>query len=95
MIPLNAINGGFLVNGELTIVAQVEIVEVISTLDASQVEEISDDSERKAHDYYSSSSEDLQNKDDVTIEVNGFQVLDSQVIIIIKLDKLRFDLFLV
>jgi len=72
MIPaviLNNVNVGFLLNGEITIIAEVEVHEFIDTLNASQVEELSDDS-----------SEDLQNKDNVTIEVNGFQVLDSQVI---------------
>ncbi|VYS60769.1 unnamed protein product [Arabidopsis thaliana] len=71
MIPaviLNNVNVGFLLNGEITIIAEVEVHEFIDTLNASQVEELSDDS-----------SEDLQNKDNVTIEVNGFQVLDSQV----------------
>ncbi|CAH8269030.1 unnamed protein product [Arabidopsis lyrata] len=72
MIPvfnLNNIRGGFLLNGELTIIAEVEVHEIIDTLNASQVEEyFSDDS-----------SEDFQNKDNVNIEVNGFQVLDSQV----------------
>ncbi|EFH54463.1 hypothetical protein ARALYDRAFT_907305 [Arabidopsis lyrata subsp. lyrata] len=72
MIPvvnLHNINGGFLLNGELTIIAEVEVHEIIDTLNASQVEEyFSDDS-----------SEDFQNKDNVNIEVNGFQVLDSQV----------------
>lgn len=94
LLDLNAINGGYLWNGELLIVAEVEILEVVSTLDTSQAEEISDNSQRKDH-AYSSSSEDLQNKDDVTIEVKGFQVLGSQVIIIIVLDKVKFDLFLV
>ncbi|KFK35054.1 hypothetical protein AALP_AA5G228600 [Arabis alpina] len=49
----------------------LEILEVISTLDTTQAEVISDD--HRAHGY-SSSSEDLQNKVDETIEVNGFQV---------------------
>ncbi|CAL9245930.1 unnamed protein product, partial [Arabidopsis halleri] len=81
LTKLNDINSGFLVNGELMIVAEVETfeaistsqvaatsVDIIDTLNTSQVEEFSDDS-----------SEDFQNNDNVTIEVNGFQVLDSQV----------------
>ncbi|XP_010431450.1 PREDICTED: MATH domain and coiled-coil domain-containing protein At3g58280-like [Camelina sativa] len=76
MIPLtklNDINSGFLVNGEVIIVAEVETFEAIST---SQVEKISDDSEWTVLDYYSSSEED---KDDVTVVVKGFPVLESQV----------------
>ncbi|XP_010504785.2 PREDICTED: MATH domain and coiled-coil domain-containing protein At3g58280-like [Camelina sativa] len=73
------INGGFLLNGEITITAEVGVLEVIDTLSLTpQIEEISTDrGEQRAHDD-SSSSEDLQSKDD-TIEVNGFQVLVSQV----------------
>ncbi|XP_019085844.1 PREDICTED: MATH domain and coiled-coil domain-containing protein At3g58280-like [Camelina sativa] len=77
MVPLSRltpINGGFLLNGEITIIAEVGVLEVIDTLSTPQVE----NSEQRAHDD-SSSSEDVQNKDDVTIEVNGFQVLVSQV----------------
>ncbi|XP_010412844.2 PREDICTED: MATH domain and coiled-coil domain-containing protein At3g58280-like [Camelina sativa] len=67
------INGGFLLNGEITITAEVEVLEVIDTLSRTPlIEEISTDrGEQRAHD-------DLQSKDD-TIEVNGFQVLVSQV----------------
>lgn len=80
MIPLiSLINGGFFLNEEISIIADVDVLEVLDTLSASQVSEISLESEQRAHDD-SSSSEDLQKKDDVTIEVNGFQVLDSQVI---------------
>lgn len=78
MVPLtqlNDMNSGFLVNGDLMIAAEVETFEAIST---SQVADISDDSEWTILDYYSSSKED---EDDVTVKINGFQVLDSQVII--------------
>ncbi|XP_010427737.1 PREDICTED: MATH domain and coiled-coil domain-containing protein At3g58280-like [Camelina sativa] len=95
MVPVSsliAINGGFLLNGEITIIAEVGVLEVIDTLSASQVEEISTDrSEQRAHDD-SSSSEDLQNKDDVTIEVNGFQVLVSQVDVVKTLFEKHPDL---
>ncbi|KAG7561309.1 MATH/TRAF domain [Arabidopsis thaliana x Arabidopsis arenosa] len=73
LTKLNDINSGFLVNGELMIVAEVETFEAIST---SQVAAIRDDSEWTLLDYYSSSEED---KDDVTVVVKGFHVLDSQV----------------
>ncbi|XP_019099943.1 PREDICTED: MATH domain and coiled-coil domain-containing protein At3g58280-like isoform X2 [Camelina sativa] len=55
------------------IVAEVETFEAIST---SQVAKISDDSEWTVLEYYSSSEED---KDDVTLVVKGFHVLESQV----------------
>ncbi|ESQ44247.1 hypothetical protein EUTSA_v10006470mg, partial [Eutrema salsugineum] len=76
LFNLTAPNSGFLVNGGgVMVIAEVEALEVIDTLNPSQVAEISED---RAHDY-SSSSDELQNKDDVAIEVNGFQVLHSQV----------------
>ncbi|EOA25132.1 hypothetical protein CARUB_v10018441mg [Capsella rubella] len=76
MIPLTKLNdtkSGFLVNGELMIVAEVETFEAIST---SQVANISDDSEWTVLDYYSSSEDD---KEDLTVVIKGFHVLDSQV----------------
>lgn len=60
IIPLNEINAkdsGFLVNGELKIVAEIDILEVIGDVDVS--EGISTVKE--------------------TIDVNGFQLLPSQV----------------
>lgn len=78
LTKLNDINSGFLVNGELMIVAEVETFEAIST---SQVAGTSVDSEWTLLDYYASSEED---KDDVTVVIKGFHVLDSQVI---KLDN--------
>ncbi|EOA26137.1 hypothetical protein CARUB_v10019570mg [Capsella rubella] len=79
VISLIALNSGFLLNGELLIIAEVDVLEVTDTLSTPlYVAEISDNNEQRTPDD-SSSSEDLQNKDDVTIEVNGFQVLSSQV----------------
>ncbi|XP_023639238.1 MATH domain and coiled-coil domain-containing protein At3g58280 isoform X2 [Capsella rubella] len=57
----------------LMIVAEVETFEAIST---SQVANISDDSEWTVLDYYSSSEDD---KEDLTVVIKGFHVLDSQV----------------
>ena len=60
MFPLNEIKAkesGFLVNGELKIVAKIEVLEVIGKLDVA--EETSTMTE--------------------TIDVNGFQLLPSQV----------------
>ncbi|KAG7634869.1 unnamed protein product [Arabidopsis thaliana] len=73
LTKLNDINSGFVVNGELMIVAEVETFEAVST---SQVAAVRDDSEWTLLGYYSSSEED---KDDVTVVVKGFHVLDSQV----------------
>ncbi|KAG7585435.1 MATH/TRAF domain [Arabidopsis thaliana x Arabidopsis arenosa] len=86
MIPLTELHdkdAGFLVNDELIIVAEIDVLEVIGTLDVSV---ISEESSRplkkiKLNDDYAESSESLKEALSVkeSMVVNGFQVLPSQV----------------
>ena len=78
LTELNAKDGGFLVNGQVMIVAEVEFLEVIGTLDES--EEII-----KSSDLINKTQEVAQQVKE-SIDVNGFQVLPSQV------KKLKNDL---
>ncbi|EOA23339.1 hypothetical protein CARUB_v10019412mg [Capsella rubella] len=81
MIPLtklNAIDGGFLVNGRVMIVAEVEVLQVVGTLD---------ETEESVH-----SNDDLLIKTQEvkeSIDVNGFQVLPSQKNFQVKNQHLR------
>ncbi|KAG7566150.1 TRAF-like [Arabidopsis suecica] len=74
MLPLtelNAIDGGFLVNEQVMIVAEVEFHEVIGTLDESKKIIQSNDLLNKTQEVAQQVKE--------SIDVNGFQVLPSQV----------------
>ena len=74
LAKLNANDGGFLVNDELKIVAEVDVLQVTVASDASER------SQEAA--YYVTGSSDLQKETRVgneTVDVNGFQVSTSQV----------------
>lgn len=78
---LKAKKGGFLVNGEVKIVAEVEVLEVIGKLD------VPEDSEKatnplemlKLIEDVEVSSALLQETPQDLVDINGFQVLSSQV----------------
>ncbi|XP_023643802.1 MATH domain and coiled-coil domain-containing protein At3g58410 isoform X1 [Capsella rubella] len=81
MIPLTKLHDkkkGFVVDGELTIVASVDVLEVIGTLDAS---EESIESSRPLKKMKLSNDDNNVEASSVkeSIVVNGFQVLSSQV----------------
>ncbi|XP_010412847.1 PREDICTED: MATH domain and coiled-coil domain-containing protein At3g58340-like [Camelina sativa] len=70
MLPLtklNANDSGFLVDGHVMIAAEIEVLEVIGTLDESEESVQSNDKVNKTQEVKES------------IDVNGFQVLPSQV----------------
>ncbi|EOA25991.1 hypothetical protein CARUB_v10019380mg [Capsella rubella] len=84
MIPLpnlHAKHGGFLVNGEVKIVVEIDVLEVIGKLD------VSEESDQEANPplkriKLDDDNDDLLNETSLTkesIDVNGFQVLPSQV----------------
>lgn len=86
MLPLtklNAKDGGFLVNDELKIVAEVDVIEVIGKLDVpGESEEETQPMKKIKVDYDHVESTDLINETPPVSElmdVNGFQVLPSQV----------------
>ncbi|CAL9245931.1 unnamed protein product [Arabidopsis halleri] len=86
MFPLNKLHdkdGGFLVNGELKIVAEVSVLEVIGKLDVpAECEETTKVlSNVEENDGAESSNDSLKEASSVkeSIDVNGFRVLPSQV----------------
>ena len=88
MIPLtklHAKDGGFLVNDELKIVAEVNVLEVIGKLDVPEEseEETQVTQPMKKVDYDHVESNDLMINETPPVselmDVNGFQVLPSQV----------------
>ncbi|KAG2252239.1 hypothetical protein Bca52824_082375 [Brassica carinata] len=73
MLPLDKIHdkdGGFLVNGDLKIVAEVEVLEVIGKLDVSEETKLLSKVEE---------DDGAEARDSLELSVNGFQVLPSQV----------------
>ncbi|CAA7060685.1 unnamed protein product [Microthlaspi erraticum] len=85
MIPLTKLHNeteGFLVNGELIVAAEVEVLEVISTSVESEISvEASEPLSEMNLDDGSKSCDCLNNAQQVnekSIDVNGFQVLPSQ-----------------
>jgi len=98
LTELNAKDGGFLVNGQVMIVAEVEFLEVIGTLDESEEIIKSSDLINKTQEVAQQVKEIIQPNDLInktqevaqqvkeSIDVNGFQVLPSQV------KKLKNDL---
>ena len=73
MLPLDKIHdkdGGFLVNGDLEIVAEVEVLEVIGKLDVSEETKLLSKVEE---------DDGAEARDSLELSVNGFQVLPSQV----------------
>ncbi|CAA0387193.1 unnamed protein product [Arabidopsis thaliana] len=91
LTELNAKDGGFLVNGQVMIVAEVEFLEVIGTLDESEEIIKSSDLINKTQEVAQQVKEIIQPNDLInktqevaqqvkeSIDVNGFQVLPSQV----------------
>ncbi|VYS60775.1 unnamed protein product [Arabidopsis thaliana] len=89
LTELNAKDGGFLVNGQVMIVAEVEFLEVIGTLDEEIIK--SSDLINKTQEVAQQVKEIIQPNDLInktqevaqqvkeSIDVNGFQVLPSQV----------------
>ncbi|CAN6930666.1 unnamed protein product [Brassica oleracea] len=72
MLPLDKIHdkdGGFLVNGDLEIVAEVEVLEVIGKLDVSEETKLLSKVEE---------DDGAEARDSLELSVNGFQVLPSQ-----------------
>ncbi|WZZ66557.1 hypothetical protein YC2023_077927 [Brassica napus] len=72
MLPLDKIHdkdGGFLVNGDLKIVAEVEVLEVIGKLDVSEETKLLSKVEE---------DDGAEARDSLELSVNGFQVLPSQ-----------------
>ncbi|KAL0848343.1 hypothetical protein Bca101_021590 [Brassica carinata] len=85
LAKLNAKDGGFLVNGELKIVAEVNVLEVIGKSDDASEgseEDVQPKKKTKMNDCGTGSS-DLHNQEtrvgNETVDVNGFQVSPSQV----------------
>ena len=81
MLPLDKIhdkNGGFLVNGELKIVAEVYVLEVIGKLDEGGEE--SESVNMLEGDDGAESNDLLEVSVNESTDVNGFQVLPSQVL---------------
>lgn len=85
MIPLTKLHDekeGFLVNGDLVIVAEVDVLEVIATLDESEESEESCRPVKKSKHGGGEESIDSLKEAHLgkeTMDVNGFQVLVSQV----------------
>ncbi|EFH54457.1 hypothetical protein ARALYDRAFT_907298 [Arabidopsis lyrata subsp. lyrata] len=84
MIPLTTLHdkdGGFLVNDELKIVAEVDVLEVIGKLDVpgESEEETQPVKKIKQNDDGAVSSDLLKEIPGDLVDVNGFQVLPSQV----------------
>ena len=85
MIPLTKLHDekeGFLVNGYLVIVAEVDVLEVIATLDESEESEESRRPVKKSKHGGGEESIDSLREAHLgkeTMDVNGFQVLVSQV----------------
>ncbi|CAN7061941.1 unnamed protein product [Brassica oleracea var. botrytis] len=83
LTKLHSKDGGFLVNGELKIVAEVDVLEVTVQSDASEgSQEAAQPMKKTKMTDYGTGSSDLHQETQVgkeTIDVNGFQVSTSQV----------------
>ena len=80
LTKLNAKHGGFLVNNEVKIVAEVDVLEVIGKLDVSKEsqEVIKPRKRMRLYGDGGAVSSHLH-KETSSVDVNGFQVLPSQV----------------